>query len=69
MMLLTTALALAASTSCIDVKRVCRACPISGRGARCSTIGIACQPSIRICRPTDEPRAPVGRTSAKKRGN
>jgi len=50
-MFVTMALTLATTTSCTDVKRVCRACPVGENITRCSTIGIACQPSIRICRP------------------
>ncbi|MEG8039945.1 hypothetical protein QP166_11570 [Sphingomonas sp. LR60] len=64
-MLLMMALALAVPTSCTDVKRVCRACPIGGNAARCSNIGIACQPSIRICRTETLARS----TSTKKRGS
>lgn len=50
-MLLTLALALALPTTCFNVKHVCRACPPGAPAARCSNNGIACQPSIRICRP------------------
>lgn len=67
-MLLTIALALAAPTSCTDVKRVCRACPTGGTSARCSNIGIACQPSIRICLRKDGINVPASETAAKKRG-
>lgn len=68
-MLLTMALALATATSCTDVKRVCRACPSGGNVAQCSNIGIACQPSIRICRAKNRAVVPVPSTSARKRGN
>ncbi|MEH3123755.1 MAG: hypothetical protein PGN16_17600 [Sphingomonas phyllosphaerae] len=68
-MLLTIALALAAPISCTDVKRICRACPTGGSNAGCSNIGIACQPSIRICRQKDGMTVPANGTSTKKRGS
>lgn len=50
-MLMLATLALASPQTCTDVKRECRACKIIKGKQRCSNIGIACQPSIRVCRP------------------
>lgn len=66
-MLLTLALAVTVPTSCTDVKHVCRACPSGGNVARCSNIGIACQPTIRICRPKGGITTPAPGTLAKRR--
>ena len=50
-MLLTLVILLAAPEGCVDVKQQCRACTFSAGKQRCSNIGIACQPSRRICQP------------------
>ncbi len=50
-MLLTLAILLAAPEGCVDVKQQCHACTSSDSKQRCSNIGIACQPSRRICQP------------------
>ena len=52
-MLTILALMLASPQVCADVKRQCRACTVSKGEKRCSNIGIACQPSIRVCRHKD----------------
>lgn len=52
-MLMIVALMLAAPQNCTVVKQQCRACTSSNGKQLCSNIGIACQPSIRICRPKD----------------
>jgi hypothetical protein len=49
-------LALASPQACTEVKRECRACTTAAGKKRCSNIGIASQPSIRICRPKGEAR-------------
>lgn len=62
MMLVALALLLASTQACEDIRKECRICPASGDKSRCSNIGIACQPSIRICRrsngaiPPDRPK-------------
>ncbi|MFV0623129.1 hypothetical protein ACBY01_03830 [Sphingomonas sp. ac-8] len=49
-------LALAANPQhCTDVPQQCRACTVVAGRQQCSTIGIACQPTKRICRPADQP--------------
>jgi hypothetical protein len=50
-MLLTLVMLLAAPDGCVDVKQQCRACTSSDSKQGCSNIGIACQPSRRICQP------------------
>lgn len=50
-MLLTLVMLLAAPEGCVDVKQQCRACTASDSKQRCSNIGIACQPTRRICQP------------------
>jgi len=50
-MLLMMLMLLAAPEACVDVKQQCRACTFSDGKQRCSNIGIACQPSRRICQP------------------
>lgn len=66
-MLMMMALALAVPTSCTDVKRVGRACRVGGDVTRCSIIGIACQPSIHICRPNNRMTGSLRGTVARKR--
>lgn len=53
------ALILAATApACAEVRQPCRACTeVAGR-PRCSTIGIACQPRMRICRKPARPTRP-----------
>ncbi len=64
-MLTTFLLFLSASQGCTDVKQQCRACTkVSGK-EQCSSIGIACQPSLRICRPKDA-RMPMNGTKTTK---
>ncbi len=58
MLFLTLALAAAAPT-CTDVKQQCRACPTAGSVKGCSTVGIACQPTRRICEPVMPSKAAV----------
>jgi hypothetical protein len=53
-MLITLALMLAAPQGCTEVKQQCRACASSDGKQRCSNIGIACQPSLRVCRPKED---------------
>jgi hypothetical protein len=50
MFFLTLAL-LSAPSTCTEVKQQCRACPTAGSVKGCSTVGIACQPTRRICEP------------------
>lgn len=63
MFFLTLALMSAPST-CTEIKQQCRACPTAGSVKGCSTVGIACQPTRRICEPallpTTEARADRG---------
>ncbi|MDP1027293.1 hypothetical protein Q5H91_08720 [Sphingomonas sp. KR1UV-12] len=50
-MLTLLALLLTAPPICTTVKQPCRACT-EVRGKRvCSTLGIACQPKVRVCKP------------------
>ncbi|MES3152594.1 hypothetical protein [Sphingomonas faeni] len=50
MLFLTLAL-LASPPACTDTKQQCRACPTAGSLKGCSSVGIACQPIHRVCRP------------------
>ena len=50
MFFLTLAL-LAAPSTCTEIKQQCRACPTAPSVKGCSTVGIACQPTRRICEP------------------
>lgn len=54
MILLSLAL-VSASPTCTEIRQQCRACPTEGSVKGCSTVGIACQPTRRIC----EPAAPT----------
>lgn len=58
MLFLTLALVTAPPT-CTDVKQQCRACPTAGSVKGCSTVGIACQPTRRICEPAMPSKAVV----------
>ena len=58
----------APSRACADVKRECRTCTASNGKRRCSTAGIACQPSIRICRAKRGGTSLDGRTGGEARG-
>ena len=50
MILLSLAL-VSASPTCTEIRQQCRACPTEGSAKGCSTVGIACQPTRRICEP------------------
>ena len=50
MVFLTLAL-VTASPTCTEIRQQCRACPAAGSVKGCSTVGIACQPTRRICEP------------------
>lgn len=50
-MLLALVLSFAATERCVEVKQQCRACATIDGKQRCSNIGIACQPSARLCKP------------------
>lgn len=50
-MLISVLAILASSPTCTDVPHQCRACKIDGTVKRCSNIGIACQPVVRVCKP------------------
>lgn len=52
-MLTIVAVMIAASQACTTVTQQCRACTITAGTKHCSNIGIACQPSLRICTPKD----------------
>jgi len=39
----------APSQGCTEVKQQCRACTVVAGRQQCSTIGIACQPVVRVC--------------------
>lgn len=67
-MLVMMALMLASPQGCTDVKRECRACMAADGQRRCSNIGIACQPVVRICRGKDR-KVSAGRSVATKAGN
>ena len=60
MLFLTLALVSAPST-CTEIKQQCRACPAEGSINGCSTVGIACQPTRRVCEPAVPPKT-VART-------
>ena len=60
MFFLTLAL-LSAPSTCTEIKQQCRACPTGGSVKGCSTVGIACQPTRRICEPAGPPKS-VART-------
>lgn len=49
-MLMMLVLMLVGPETCTTVKQECRACTTNGGKQICSNIGIACQPSVRICR-------------------
>ena len=66
MLFLTLALA-SASPTCTDIKQQCRACPTGGSVGACSTVGIACQPTRRICVPAKTPARPDRTTDKKAR--
>jgi hypothetical protein len=40
-----------APSTCTEIKQQCRACPTEASVKGCSTVGIACQPTRRICEP------------------
>jgi hypothetical protein len=63
MFFLTLAL-VSASPTCTEIKQQCRACPTEGSVKGCSTVGIACQPTRRIC----EPPAPANIAPRADRG-
>lgn len=63
MFFLTLAL-VSASPTCTEIKQQCRACPVAGSIKGCSTAGIACQPTRRIC----EPAAPAKIAARPERG-
>lgn len=46
---------ISAPSTCTEIKQQCRACPTEGSVKGCSTVGIACQPTRRVC----EPAAPA----------
>jgi hypothetical protein len=60
---------LASSQSCTEVQQQCRACKVVAGRQTCSTVGIACQPVKRICRPAGEQarQAPASKAQAEKR--
>ncbi len=58
-MLLTFLLMAATPPGCTEVKQQCRACTTRDGKPQCSTIGIACQPVVRVCRLV-RPRGQVG---------
>ncbi len=66
MLFLTLAL-VSASPTCTDIKQQCRACPTGGSVGACSTVGIACQPTRRICVPAKTPARPDRTTDKKAR--
>ena len=66
MLFLTLALASALPT-CTDIRQQCRACPTGGNVGACSTVGIACQPTRRICVPAKTPARPDRTTDKKAR--
>ncbi|MBC3942682.1 hypothetical protein [Sphingomonas albertensis] len=53
-----------ASPTCTETRQQCRACPTEGSVKGCSTVGIACQPTRRIC----EPVAPANIATRPGRG-
>ena len=64
MFFLTLAL-VSASPTCTEIKQQCRACPTGGSAKGCSTVGIACQPTRRIC----EPAPPAKMAKRPERGD
>ncbi|MEG8043092.1 MULTISPECIES: hypothetical protein [unclassified Sphingomonas] len=58
MFFLTLAL-LSAPSTCTEIKQQCRACPTEGSLKGCSTVGIACQPTRRVCEPATPAKAVV----------
>lgn len=56
MFFLTLAL-LSAPSTCTEIKQQCRACPTAPNVKGCSTVGIACQPTRRICDPAVSPKS------------
>jgi hypothetical protein len=42
---------LATQTECVAVRQQCRACPTGKSPQGCSSVGIACQPTRRLCEP------------------
>lgn len=56
MFFLTLAL-LSAKSTCTEIKQQCRACPTAPNVKGCSTVGIACQPTRRICDPAVSPKS------------
>jgi hypothetical protein len=56
MLFLTLAL-LSAPSTCTEIKQQCRACPTAPSVNGCSTVGIACQPTRRICDPAVPPKS------------
>jgi hypothetical protein len=67
-MLATLVLLLLAPRQCTDVKRECRTCTVVEGKRRCSNIGIACQPTARLCY-AREKNAPVDRPKVVKRSD
>ncbi|MCK8456361.1 hypothetical protein [Sphingomonas faeni] len=55
-----TLMLVSASPNCTEIKQQCRACPTGGSAKGCSTVGIACQPTRRICEP-----APPAKTATR----
>ena len=65
MMLMTLMLMLIAPQGCTEIKRQCCACTSGSGTPNCSTIGIACQPSTRLCRSRDTRASPYKTKVAK----
>ncbi len=65
MMLMTMMLMLVAPQDCTGIKRQCRACTSGSGMSNCSTIGIACQLSTRLCRSRDTRPSPYKTKVAK----
>jgi hypothetical protein len=63
-MLTVVALMVAAPQACTTVHQQCRACTTIDGKHLCSNIGIACQPSLRICTPKDGGRPQGGPKAA-----
>jgi hypothetical protein len=40
---------------CVEIKQQCRACPTDSK-LGCSSVGIACQPTRRLCQPAAAPK-------------
>jgi len=64
-MLMTFALLVAGAQNCSEVKQQCRTCVLSNGKQQCSNIGIACQPSLRLCRPKEVETQSKGKKAAK----